>query len=438
MGIEDWGPGQGRLSRRRFIGAGLAAALSAATFGRPNSSGADTLPQAGGPSTPRILALTGATLYPAPDVPSIARGVVVLKDKTIQAVGTPEDVSIPADAQILDCTGLTVMAGFWNCHVHFSRWQGADTLPALQLGRALSAMLTRYGFVRVVDTGSRLSNTRYLRRRIASGEVSGPLILTAGSGFAPSGGSPYYIQPARVPELIDSTGAATLVDQNLDEGAEVIKLYSGSWSSPDSMVLMPPDVIRAATKTAHDRGALVLAHPSNSAGAKAAIDGGVDILAHTFPSPSSGPWDRSLAAQMTGEGVGLIPTLKLWSYEVRRLSLPSLVGDRARENAAAQVSAFADCRGQLLFGTDVGYMSDFYPTDEYVLMKQAGLSFEQILAALTTGPAARFGRAAHSGRVVVGMDAELVVVEGSPKRDIAALARVRYVVREGRIVFDGK
>jgi imidazolonepropionase-like amidohydrolase len=83
-------------------------------------------------------------------------------------------------------------------------------------------------------------------------------------------------------------------------------------------------------------------------------------------------------------------------------------------------------------------MADYDPTDEYLLMQQAGLSFSQVLASLTTGPAARFARAAHSGRIAPGMDADLVVLEGNPERDITTLARVRYAVRQGRVVYDGR
>jgi len=71
-------------------------------------------------------------------------------------------------------------------------------------------------------------------------------------------------------------------------------------------------------------------------------------------------------------------------------------------------------------------------------MQQAGLSFSQVLASLTTGPAARFARAADSGRIAAGMDADLVALDGNPERDITALARVRYTVRLGHVVYEGK
>jgi len=429
---EWFRPGAG-LSRRRFIGAGLAGAVSATVLGTGKLSAAQRPPRHA--ASGAAVALTGATIYPAPDVPPI-QGVVVARDRRIVAVGHRGEVVVPAEARILDCSGLSVTAGFSNCHVHFTepKWEDADHAPSGQLTDALASMLTRYGFVRVVDTGSWLPNTQALGRRLE--DVAGPEIMTAGPGFAPAAGRPFYA--ARMPELRDPGMARTLVTELLDGDADVVKLFTGSWATQTSIVVMPVDVVRAATSTAHQRGKLVVAHPSNGAGARAALDGGVDILAHTFPSELTGPWDRSLPLRIREAGMALIPTLKLWQYEARRFGVSATRAELTQINAAAQVKAFADAGGQLLFGTDVGYMADYDPTDEYLLMQQAGLSFSQVLASLTTGPAARFARAAHSGRIAPGMDADLVVLEGNPERDITTLARVRYAVRQGRVVYDGR
>src|SRR5207249_11238267 len=99
--------------------------------------------------------------------------------------------------------------------------------------------------------------------------------------------------------------------------------------------------------------------------------------------------------------------------------------------------AYAGAGGEILFGTDVGYMTDYNPTDEYVLMARAGMNFRQILAALTTVPSERFG-AARAGRIVAGMDADLVMLSADPAGDAKAFACVRLVVRHGRIVYDGR
>jgi imidazolonepropionase-like amidohydrolase len=344
---------------------------------------------------------------------------------------------VPPDAAVIDCTGTTITSGFWNTHVHFmpAAFQQADQAPAQRLTEALRAMLTSWGVVHAVDTGSLLDNTLALRRRIESGEIPGPSIRTAGTGFVPVGGSPYYILPARLPELTSPDATAVAVNGNLDRGADVIKLFTGSWARRDLIVVMPVDLVRAATDAAHRRGKLVLAHPSNSAGARAAIEGGVDVLVHTFPSElDRRPWDRELPRMMLERKMSLAPTLKLFPTELRKAGAPASVVEIVLGNARDQLRIFAEGGGQVLFGTDVGYIADYDPTDEYVYMQQAGLSYPQILASLTTAPAARFGAAGHTGRLAPGLDADIVVMQGDPAQDIRALARVRTTLRAGRLI----
>jgi imidazolonepropionase-like amidohydrolase len=392
----------------------------------------------GPPPARRVTALVGGRVQTAPVAPVIPDGVVLAEDGRIIAVGRRAEVPLPFGATVIECGGATVTAGFWNSHVHFTgaAFEGADSAPADRLADGLRAMLTSRGVVHAVDTGSRLENTLALRRRVESGEIPGPAILTAGSGFAPEGASPYYILPVRLPELRDAAGASALVDAELDRGGDVVKLFTGSWARPDAIVIMPVEIVRAAVEAAHRRGRLVIAHPSNSAGARAAIEGGVDILAHTFPSElDRRPWDRALPGMMRAREMSLVPTLKLWPYELGKLGLPPAVVDAVLGNGVAQLRAFADPGGSVLFGTDVGYMTDFDPTDEYVYMQRAGLSYARILAALTSAPAARFGAGARSGRLAAGLDADVVVLDGDPAQDIRALGRVRVTLRAGRVIF---
>lgn len=384
-----------------------------------------------------VTALVGGRVQAAPDAAAIPDGVVLIEDGTITAVGPRSEVRIPAGATMIECAGGTVTAGFWNSHVHFTEpvFANAATTPADQLAAALRAMLTSRGVVRVLDTGSFPDNTEVLRRRIAS-EIPGPAIMMASGSFVPEGGSPYYVLPARLPELTGVPQTAAMVNGVLDRGAEGIKIFSGSWASQTSIVVMRPELVRAVTEAAHRRGAFVIAHPSNSAGARVAIENGVDILAHTFPSElDRRPWDKALPGMMVERRMALVPTLKLFPSEIRKLGLPPNVADIVLGNAQAQLRAFAEAGGQVLFGTDIGYMPDYDPTDEYVFMQQAGLSYARILASLTTAPAGRFGLATRTGRLARGLAADVVVVDGDPERDIRALARVRYTLRSGRVIY---
>jgi len=390
------------------------------------------------PLTGTTLALVGGRVQSQPDAVPIDEGTVLIDGATITAVGARSQVGVPTNARVLDCAGATVLAGFWNSHVHFTRdaFRNAGSAPAGQLTAALATMLTSRGVVHAVDTGSYLPDTLALRSRVESGEIAGPSILTAGSGLAPAGGSPYYILPARLPEAASAEEAATIIERTLDAGADVVKLFTGSWARRDAIVVMPVDVVRGAVGAAHRRGKMVIAHPSNSAGARAAIEGGVDILAHAFPSELDGrPWDRALPPLMRERGMAMIPTLKLFVYELTRAGLAPPIVARVTGNARDQLRAFAQLGGSVLFGTDVGYMADDDPTDEYVAMQEAGLGYPAILAALTTAPAARFG-ARRTGRLAAGMAADVVVVDGRPDDDIRALARVRLVLRNGRVMYE--
>ena len=105
-------------------------------------------------------------------------------------------MQIPSDARTIDCTGKTVVAGFWNSHVHFTQavWKDAGAAPARPLQEHMREMLTRWGFTSVWDLGSDGKDTLPLRRRVNAGEVPGPDIHTVLSIF-PKGGHPIYLPP---------------------------------------------------------------------------------------------------------------------------------------------------------------------------------------------------------------------------------------------------
>ena len=103
--------------------------------------------------------------------------------------------------------------------------------------------------------------------------------------------------------------------------------------------------------------------------------------------------------------------------------------------AGAQLKTNSDAGGQILFGTDVGYTDYFDTAEEFMLMARAGLSFRQILASLTTNPADRFGYSRHSGHIARGFDADLVVLDGDPAKNVAALAKVHYTIRGGKVIY---
>lgn len=384
--------------------------------------------------------LQASRIYVSPEAPPRAGGVIAIREGRITAVEPAPAGNDPRN-EAGSCDGGIVTAGFYNSHVHFvgADYAGAATQPAAKLTEALAGMLTRYGYTTVVDATSDLPETVALRRRIESGEVAGPRIVTAGLGLFPADGLPIYISHlpqallARLPQPPGAEDAARAARENLAGGADAIKLFLATPQRGGVLKRMSPAVARAAAEAAHAKGKPVLAHPTDAEGVRAALDAGVDVLMHTTLGARE-PWPEGLLRDVVGAKMAIIPTLKLLPYELAKEKVPEAVATQLLEESIAHFRAFIGAGGTVLFGTDVGYMTDFDPTDEYVLLARAGLTPMRVLAALTTTPA-RTWRHADRGRIEPGQAADLVVLEGDPASDVRNFARVRCVVREGRIIY---
>jgi imidazolonepropionase-like amidohydrolase len=379
----------------------------------------------------RSLVLAGGTVHASPDDEPIRDAVVLVERGIITAVGPTGSVTTPPDAPRIECPGRTITAGFWNSHVHFfeRKWANAAEIPVPELARQLEAMLARYGFTSVFDTGSEWRNTSVICNRIETGEVAGPRIRSTGEGIVPPGGLPpdlvLHMMGAMkfdAPEAADGPQAAAAARRLLDAGVDGIKLFASSPRSP----ALPQSAFEAAAAEAHRAGKPVFAHPNSGADVLTAVRGGVDIVAHT--TPHSGAWTEEILSEMQARRVALTPTLTLWRYYARhdRLSLQ----EQVVETELGQLRAWIAHDGEVLFGTDLGAV-EYDPTEEYRLMSAAGMSFRQILASLTTAPATRFGDAARLGRIAPGFEADLVVLGGDPAADIRALAAVERTIRAG-------
>ena len=380
-------------------------------------------------------------IYTDPKSPPISNGLVLVKDGRIAAVADERSrIAIPPDAKVSDCRGV-VTAGFQNSHVHFmeAAWHDAADAPREKLARHLESMLTRYGFTTVFDTASDQPNTLALRDRIEEGDVDGPRIRTVGIPLYPPDGIPSYIQDLPPAELAKShqprtaAEAREAVRQNLAGGADATKLFLHTSPRRNEVRFMSLDVARAAVEETHARGKLVLAHPTSLKGIHIALAAGVDVLVHTTLGEEA-PWDAPTLKKMVASRMSIIPTFKLWKYELLKEGAPAPVIEMMVSKTLEELRDFTAAGGQFIFGTDVGYMREYDPTDEYVYLSKAGMTPMQILASLTTEPAARW-KDKNLGRVKAGFDADLVVLAGDPQVDVKNFAQVRCVFRGGKLIY---
>jgi len=392
------------------------------------------------PSDAQALAITNARIYPSPESEPIARGAIIVRAGRVSALGA--NVAIPDGAQIIDANGGAVVAGFWNSHIHIFTHDllHAETKSDAELTATLTLMLNRWGFTSVFDVASILSNTNNIRRRIRSGAIQGPNILTVGEPFFPLNGTPIYIrnflraENISFPEIASAEQAAAQAQRQIDAGADGLKLFAGAIVGGAVGVLpMSLDVARAVVDVAHRASKPVFAHPSNLAGLDVAIESGADVLTHA--ASMAGPWNADLIQRLLARRLALTPTLEL--FEIDRA--PSDSAEAIARDVAIvqnQMAAYAGAGGEILFGTDVGYTQSFDTAREFELMQRAGFDFSAILASLTTTPATRFGFATRKGRIAPDMDADLVILQGDPREDVGAFARVQHTLRGGHTIYN--
>lgn len=389
-----------------------------------------------------VRALRGVKLYPAPDAPPVDDGVVLVREGRIVGVGTRDAAPRGVAPLAPGCDGGVVVAGFQNSHVHLNGavFANARTAKAATLQDGLTALLTRYGFTTAFDIASDRDNTLALRQRMDQGELKGPRLLTAGLPLFPPQGLPVYLDHfdpaflAKLPQPASVAAALATVRQNLDAGAEATKLFLVTPQRNRPPQRMAADIAEAAAAETHRRGHLVFAHPTDLDGVRAALRAGVDILAHP-PLGVPGPWPTELLDALRAAGVHMVPTLKLLRYELAKEQVPPAQAGPVLQDSVREFGRFAAAGGKVLFGTDVDYMEDSDPTEEYELLAQAGLRPMQILASLTTTPAERWNEASRRGRLMPGMDADIVVLDGDPAQSVRHFANVKCALRGGRVIF---
>lgn len=375
----------------------------------------------------QTLALVGARVYPSPTAAPLDDAVVVTSGGVIRAIGKRGEVKIPDNGRVIDSSGKTIVAGFWNSHVHFTEpaWDGAAGAPAAVLQQHIEDMLTRWGFTTVWDLGSNPMESLPLRRRIESGEIRGPHLLFAYAIF-PKGGHPVYLPPEmQLSEAATPEEAAQMARGGLGMGLDGVKLFTGAYMGDKPVVNMDAAVAKAAADIAHAQSRPVFAHPQNRIGVDVALAAGVDVLAHTIPTESG--YSPEELARLKSQGTGLIPTLSLWT------TIAPAITERLVQSGVGQLKTFSTNGGPVLFGTDVGFTKIYDTSLELELMRRA-LSSAEVLASLTTNPASFF-KASKKGRVEEGLDADLVVLDGDPAAEVRSLARVLYTIRAGQIIY---
>ena len=381
----------------------------------------------------------------------IAEADVLLCDGKIADVG----VGLDGDEQV-DVRGLTVLPGFFDCHVHVMvsgidmvrRLQRPFSYQFFQAASNLAATLD-CGITTVRDAGGADLG---VKKAVEDGLIGGPRMRIAisalsqtgghGDGWLPSGITTFLMSPhpGRPAGVVDGPEEVRKrVREIIRAGADVIKVHtSGGVLSPrDSPkhAQFRPDELAALMAEATAVGLPVMAHAQATDGIKNALRAGVRSIEHGIYL------DDEAIDLMLSAGAWLVPTLIAPHAVVNAAragsQLPDGVVAKAEEVIAAHASAFAravEAGVKIAMGTDTGVGPHGTNLDELPLMAAGGMSPAQVLAATTSSAAELLRVGDDSGTIMPGKRADLVVLAGDPF-DLAGLkANIRAVYSAGRKV----
>jgi imidazolonepropionase-like amidohydrolase len=340
----------------------------------------------------------------------------------------------------IDGLGATIVPGMVDSHSHLSMPGGADWVnhgfdpldTLLAVGEENGELMVRAGirWARDVgsprrldpDQGSERAASLMLRDRWA-GHADRPYIRAAGT---------WLLRPGSLPEGlgIEVEHGADLpaaVRQQLDEGADLVKLYLDG-PDPQTAPFTTAEVT-AAVREAHDRGAKVAAHATGFAGNRVGAEAGVDSLEHGYQI------DADIAKIMVANNVTLVSTLAVmhsWltfgtTSTVPRFTDPAMrpriderlevaqESVRTADKAGVAIAAGSDFGGGSLRANQLVW--------EVESMVAAGIEPRTALAAATWRGGDLLG-VPHAGRLAIGQPAHFSLVHGDPLSDPAALWRV--------------
>lgn len=379
------------------------------------------------------LALNNVRLLPSPFEAPVENASILIEGDRISRI-LPGVLMQPAPGlHVIDGGGCVVTAGFWNSHVHLVTpllLRSRDA-ASLAVDNELQRAFTRWGFTTVVDLASTMQAAGDLARRIESGLVRGPRILSAGDPFYPPNATPIYARPfyekMGLPsaEVFSASAAAARAIGQVRGGARALKIFTGSiLGGPEEVAYMPADIIQAIVRVGREHHVPVFAHPTDRNGLEIAVQNGVQVLAHA--TPLMGRWWPEYAAWIAQQAVAMVPTLSLFEIAPHPSTPVDVAVGQARQLDAAG--------GRILFGTDAGFTEEF-DTEREVRLLASAVGWQKVLASLTTTPAELFGEQKDRGRVEPGYKADLVLLRGDPATDVANLSRVKLVVRDGEVIY---
>jgi imidazolonepropionase-like amidohydrolase len=358
---------------------------------------------------------------------------VAIEGDRIASVGACSGASI-------DLTRFTAIPGLIDVHTHMTYVlenrvsQSARPAAVVYLAQENARKTLETGVTTVRDLGAADYADIAMRDLIANGQMAGPRMFVAGYGL--------MVTRGRTPSPNTADGVAEVlrvVRQQVAAGADCIKMYGSTGSGRDvtGFQTFTFEEMKAAADAAHALGKRIAIHTYGPDGARDAVRAGADSVEHATDM------DDATIAEMARRKTFYVPTIDHNRYYVdnyRLLNYPPGAVDGLNDYIARNLeTARKAVRAGVRFamGSDAVYTMFGENTRELGWFVKAGMTPEQALRAATVNGAELLGMEKSLGAIRAGAFADLAAVEGDPLADIqAAIARVRWVMKGGKVVVD--
>jgi imidazolonepropionase-like amidohydrolase len=421
--------------------------------------GAQSAPPAGlsAPATnSHIIAVKAGHLVDVDAGTVLSDQIILIQGDRITAVG--KDLSIPAGAEVIDLSAMTVLPGLIDCHTHLAdglRDPSGDPLSYLKRTAAEVAFESvpnaratlEAGFTTVRDVGVyRALNDVAMRDAIARGDFPGPRMYVAGAYVTITGGAGALTGAA--PDILlpwdlhygqaDSPWEVRAVIRKLaNQGVDHIKILSSGavlehGSNPNSQEFTMEELEAAVDEASHF-GLRVAAHAHSNQGIKNAIRAGVASVEHAEMLD-----DEAIAlAKQHGTYLDMdIYDEECIEADAKAGTIPmdfiahdAELGRIQRESFRKAVQAGV----KMSFGTDSGVCPYGQDAMQFAFMVKYGMTPMQAIQSATRSAADLIGKSEVIGSIKPGIFADLVAVPGDPLQNIRLLENVNFVMKDGKV-----
>jgi imidazolonepropionase-like amidohydrolase len=366
---------------------------------------------------------------------------VRVRGNRIDAVGATVDAP---GARVIDLSGTTLTPGLIEGHSHvllhaYSETSWNDQVSreglALRVARATNhlraTLMAGFTLIRDLGEGAQYADVE-LKQAVNQGIIPGPRMLVATRAIVATGTYQprTFVLEWTIPqgaEEADGIDSLTrVVRDQIGKGADWIKLYGDyGWGPlPGSHPTFSEDELKLAVETARSAGVPVAVHANTAEGMRRAVMAGVETIEH------GGEGTPEIFRLMAERHVSLCPTLTAASsvWPPPDPEAPALL--RKRESFKAALAAGVT----ILSGSDVGTFPHGENAREIEAMVAYGMAPADALKSATSTAARVLHMENQIGSIKPGWVADLAAFDGDPTKDIAALRRVAFVMKNG-VVF---